>query len=176
MGIGAMPAPRGRVQGYCSKILRLLREPRRFFAGDGASAPPSPMAFLMVSSALSAAAGLLAVAQPGNLVLGAILFGNAFGMALLAAGLGFCIALPLTGGRVTFPQVFNVYAHSAGVSLLLSWNAAMLIFTEPLKWWLVWTGLRSACGLSRGQAAVVLLLSLGMILALFWALLPLTAP
>jgi hypothetical protein len=164
------------MSGYFTKIMRLLREPRRFFAEGGDAGPPGPTAFLGLSSALSAVAGLLAVAQPGNLILGAILFANAFGMALLAAGLGYCVALPLAGRRVTFGRFFSVYAHSSGVTLLLSWNPAMLLFTEPLKWWLVWTGMRAGCGLARGQAAVVLVLSLGMILALFWTLLPLTAP
>jgi hypothetical protein len=132
--------------------------------------------FLTISSVLSALAGSTLGGQPANLAMTAVLFVNAFGMTVLAALVAYSVMLPLAGPRLAFGRLFGIYAHSAGVTLLVSWNPVLLIFTEPWKWWLVWMGIRVQGKLTRGQAAAVLAMSLGMILLLFWTLLPLTAP
>jgi hypothetical protein len=162
------------LKAYWDTLSQLIREPRRFFAREGGGL--SPVAFLAVSSALSALAGISLGAQPGNLVMAAVLFVNAFGMTVLAAVLAYGVLVPLAGRGLTFRRLFDIYAHSAGVTLLVSWNPVLLVVTEPWKWWLVWTGMRVRGGLTRGQAATVLVLSLGLILLLFWTLVPLTAP
>jgi hypothetical protein len=166
------------IRAYWGTLSMLIRDPRRFFAEEEAAGNGrlSPAAFLAVSSALSALAGICLGGQSGRLVMAAVLFVNAFGMTLLAAALAYTVMVPLAGPRMAFRRLFGIYAHSAGVTLLVSWNPVLLIFTEPWKWWLVWTGMRARGGLSRLQAAVVLVLSLGLILLLFWTLVPLTAP
>ena len=164
---------------YWNTLSLLVREPRRFFAEKPAAGEGdrrlSPAAFLAISSAVSALAGVF-LGGKANLVMTLVLFVNAFGMTVLAAAVAYTVMVPLAGPRLTFGGLFDIYAHSAGVTLLVSWNPVLLLFTEPWKWWLVWTGMRVRGGLTRGHAAAVLALSLGMILLLFWTLLPLTAP
>ncbi|RJQ66521.1 MAG: hypothetical protein C4519_25470 [Desulfobacteraceae bacterium] len=164
------------LRAYLHTWVQLVKAPKLFFdAGDTHSQGMPAAAFLAISSLISAGAAILTGPLSGNLVQGAILAVNGFGMALLAAGLAYPMAVPLTGHKIDFSRIFSIFAHSSGVTLLLSWNPVLVMIAEPWKWWLIWTGMRRGCGLTRGQTAVVLALTVTMIIMLFRILLPLTA-
>lgn len=157
--------------------MQLIRAPKTFFgAYDDRVRRLSPVLFLAVSSLVSALSAMLLGSHSGNLIKGAILAVNGFGMATLAAIFAYMALVPVAGKGIPFGRLFGVFAHSSGVTLLFSWIPALVLLTEPWRWWLIWTGMRRGCGLTRGQAAVVLTLSFAMIVMLFWILLPLTAP
>lgn len=101
---------------------------------------------------------------------------NNFGMVILTVSVAYAVMVPLAGTGIGFHRLFGVYAYSSGVTLLFSWNPALIMFTEPWRWWLTWKGMRLECGLSPLQSAIILTLSILIIVMLFCILLPLTAP
>ena len=162
---------------YLNTWMQLIKAPKAFFgAYDQQLRQLSPVLFLAVSSVISALSAMLLGSHSGNLIKGAILLVNGFGMASLAAVFAYMALVPVAGRGISFGRLFGVFAHSSGVVLLFSWIPALVLITEPWRWWLIWTGMRRGCGLTRGQAAIVLALSFTMIVMLFWILLPLTVP
>lgn len=165
------------MKAYLHTWIQLIKAPRKFFsAGRDLPCTPSPVAFLAVSSIISALSAMLLGHQSPNLIRGAILALNGFGMATLAAVFAYGAAVPVVGAGIPFGRLFGIFAHSSGVTLLFSWNPALVLFTEPWRWWLVWTGMRQTCETSRAQTAIVLIASFAMVAMLFWMLLPLTVP
>lgn len=162
---------------YLNTWMQLIKAPRTFFSAyDDQLRQLSPVLFLAVSSVISALSAMLLGSHSGNVIKGAIMLVNGFGMATLASIIAYVVVVPVAGKGVPFGRLFGVFAHSSGVTLLFSWIPALVLITEPWRWWLIWTGMRRGCGLTRGQAAIVLTLSFTMIVMLFWILLPLTAP
>jgi hypothetical protein len=162
---------------YFYTLSQLATAPKRFFsASEEPQRRMPPVSFLAFSSIISALSAMLLGRESGNLVQAAIWVVNGFGMALLASIFAYAVMMVVAGSRVSFSRLFGVFAHSSGVTLLISWNPILLLLTEPWKWWLVWTGIRMGCGLSRWQAAITLVLGFALIVMLFQILLPLTAP
>lgn len=171
-----MPNGIDLTKAYLDTSLQLIKAPRRFFTeADVRRQLLPPVAFLAISSIVSALSAMLLGPQPAGLLNGAVLAINGFGMALLAAGVAYPVALPLAGARISFGRIFSVFAHSSGVTLLIAWNPELVIIAEPWKWWLVWTGMRRRCGLNAARTALVLMLTVAMIIMLFQILVPLTA-
>ena len=173
----AVGSDRGRFTAgsYFRILTRMLGEPRRFFS-DWAqrSGPSGAWAFLGISG-LVFTAGSLMTQPEGNLLLkGGILMANAFGMVLVAAGIGYGIVVLTMGKRTAFGPMAEIYALAAGVTLLASWLPFFVWLTEPWKWWLIGTGLVRGLGFGRRQALMVIGLSIGLIILGFWSVLGLT--
>ena len=101
-------------------------------------------------------------------MMGGIFFINAVGMVLITASLGYMVMIMTLGKRATFIRFFSIYAFSSGVTLLASWLPFFLIITEPWKWWLIGIGMMKCWGFTRGQAIMVILLSLGILILFFY--------
>ena len=88
-----------------------------------------------------------------------IYFANAAGMVAIGSVTGFCTMVMMCGRVSRFSLVFGLYAYASGITMLISWLPFMLWFTEPWKYWLVYTGFKNSCGLSKGRALAVILIS-----------------
>lgn len=164
------------MKAYLHTLMQLVKTPRAFFgARDDPHRFPA-VGFLAISSLLSALSAMVFGTSPANWIRGMILMVNNFGMVILVVMVAYAIMVPLAGRGIAFNRLFGAFAYSSGVTLLFSWYPALILFTEPWRWWLTWTGMRRGCGLSRGQTALILVLSIALIVMLFWVLLPLTAP
>jgi len=161
---------------------QLLLRPGTFFAawGQGAGTIRQPAVFLIITAGLFALASLVIIPAAASMqswgLLGAILFVNAIGMTGLAALIGYIVVTMLLGRPIPFSRLFGIYAFAAGITLLFSWVPAFLWLTEPWKWWLIYTGLTVAGALRRGQALLVVGLSVGMMLLLFWSVINIIGP
>lgn len=161
---------------YFNTLKQVVMSPKDFFNNfDGHSRLPA-VTFLVASSIVSALSGMVLGPHPANLIQGSILLVNNFGMIVLAVIVAYAVMVPLAGSGIGFKRIFNVYAYSAGATLLFSWNPALIMLTEPWRWWLTWNGMRIECGLSALQSAIILTLSIVMIVTLVWVLIPFTVP
>ena len=155
----------------------MLREPRRFFS----RMPPEPgikrpLGVLSVSSLIFATAGILSARPANPAFYGCVLFVNAMGMSLIAAGIGYGIVTMVMGRRVSYAKLLRPYAFAAGLTLLFAWLPFSLWITEPWKWYLVGTGLIRGCALKRSQAVIIIGVSIGVMTFLFWPVLSSMAP
>ncbi|MBN2124276.1 MAG: YIP1 family protein [Deltaproteobacteria bacterium] len=158
---------------YFQTLLGVLGSPRRFFTDlPQETGPGLPLGFLILSAVFHAGASLTYGPERPLLAAG-VLFLNAVFMPLIAACLGHLILVMIRGKPPGFGGVFQVYAYSAGATLLLSWVPFSLWFTEPWKWVLTGIGLVRTCKLSLRQALTVVLLSVAFLTLLFWFLAPL---
>ena len=85
---------------YFQTLTKLLGTPRKFFS----TLPPGsgfkqPFCFLLVSSALFAGASLINIRPPNPFIMGGILFINAMGMVLVAAGIGYLVMTMIMAWR-----------------------------------------------------------------------------
>ena len=162
---------------YFQTLTRLLGEPRLFF---GTCLPQAgwkqPLGFLIVSSLFFASASIMGSTHPKLAIMAGIFFINAVGMPLVAAGLGYMVMTLMMGRRVGFARFFSIYALSSGVTLLVSWVPFFIPFTEPWKWWLIATGMVGGFGFKWAQVLLIIGLSVGIWLLLFWTALPLIIP
>lgn len=158
---------------YFQILIKLLGKPRKFFNTlPQSSGLKQPLCFLFVSSAFFAGASLIIIRPPNPFLMGGILFINAVGMVLIAAGIGYMVMTMIMGRQVAFTRFFSIYALSSGVTLLVSWLPFFMWLTEPWKWLLIGSGMVKACGFRRSQALAIILLSLAILILFFWALLP----
>ncbi|MBS3758289.1 MAG: hypothetical protein KGY61_06465 [Desulfobacterales bacterium] len=165
--------PRLSVSGYFQILSRVLGEPRAFFVDLSETAAMKQAAgFLVVSSLFFAAAALLVHGFSNPAAISAVLFVNAIGMTFISAGLGYALAIIVTGRQISFAQVFTVYAYASGAVFLAAWIPLALFLTEPWKWWLIGTGLNRTCGVKRWHCLLIVGLSIGILIAVFWSLLP----
>jgi hypothetical protein len=158
---------------YFKTLTRLLGEPRKFFA-EFPQEPgfKKPVGFLLVSSLFFTGASLLVNTYAQPVLMSAILFINAVGMALIASSLGY-LAVLLTMGRCqTFTRFFSIYAFASGVTLLASWIPFFFWLTEPWKWWLIAVGLVHGCGFNWKQSLMVTAVSFSLVVFIFWLLIP----
>ena len=161
------------IRFYFHTLTSTVREPGRFFS----DLPPDaglkqPLGFLLVSSLFFVVAGLSSNMPPNPIFLGGILFVNAVGMVFIAAGTGYMLMVMSMGKRVSFPLFFSIYAFSSGVTLLAAWLPFFVWFTEPWKWWLIWTGMTKGLGFRWTQAVLIIGVSIGMMILFFWSVLP----
>lgn len=146
---------------YSQGVIRLLIEPILFFADlPGVHTLGRALGFTALCAGFYAGAGLLTGPGPQSpVVMALIYFINAAGMVLISAITGFCTMVMISGKKQSFSLVFGLYAYASGITMLISWLPFMLWFTEPWKYWLVYTGFRQSCGLSKARAITVLLIS-----------------
>lgn len=159
---------------YADALVRLLIEPGAFFTDTERPDEVRPaLVFLSAGGVFNAAAGLLTGSYAPAVMAqtGAILFINAVGTALTGAVIGYGV-LALAGARgVPFNRVLWIYAFSSGMVLLVSWLPFSVWFTEPWRWWLLYTGFKNRCGISWKRAMGVVVVSLALHAAGIMALL-----
>jgi len=161
------------VSGYFQTLTRVMAEPRAFFTELSKTVSIKiPFVFLLLSSAFFSLAANIVHQFPNPLMMTAILFINAIGMTLISAGLGYMLMVILAGRQFSFVQATSVYAYASGTVFLAAWIPMALWLTELWKWWLIGTGLCRTCGLKRHQAWLVVAFSIGVMVMVFWAILP----
>lgn len=158
---------------YVRALTRILGQPRRFFA----EFPPDqgfikPVGFLVLSSLFFTGASLMVNVYTQPALMGAILFVNAVGMALIASTLGFLVVFLTMKRYRPFSRFFSIYAFAAGATLLASWIPNFIWLTEPWKWWLIAVGLVHGCGFNWKQAILVTTISFSLLVFIFWLLIP----
>ena len=159
---------------YLQTLTKVLGQPRKFFSELSPDMGlKKPLGFLVVSSLFFTGASLVNDMPEQPIVLGAIFFVNAMGMAFSAAGLGYVVMVIIMGKRVTFIRFFSLYAFSSGVTLLGSWVPLFFWITEPWKWWLIGTGMIKNCDFSLTQVFVIIGMSIVTMVLFFWTVLPL---
>ena len=149
-------------QFYAYAIVQLLIEPGQFFMElSGKITVKTTVGFMLLSSLFYAVASLLtgAYAQP-MWIMSLVFFTNAMGMVLLSAVIGYVTMVLMVGKKAPFSGVLGIYAFSAGITLFLSWLPFMLWFTEPWRWWLVYTGFKNSCKLTGKKSFWIVGLSL----------------
>jgi len=156
--------------GYFSSLMGLLGSPRSFFS----ELPPAegfrtPFQFLLFSALFHSGAFALTIAGHKTLMT-IVVFLNALLMPLAAAVAGFIVCRMTTRRGLSFAVIFQVYAYSAGVTLLVSWIPLFSWFTEPWKWILITLGLRKTARMGWGTAAVVLAGSMALVFLFFYSL------
>jgi len=161
------------IRFYFKTLTRLLGEPRKVFAAF----PPEPgfkkpVGFLLISSLFFTGASLCVNAYTQPVIMAAILFINAVGMALIASSLGYLVVILTMGRCQTFTRFFSIYALASGVTLLASWIPYFVWLTEPWKWCLIAVGLVHGCGFNWKQATMVTAASFSLLVFIFWLLLP----
>ncbi|MBI9085786.1 MAG: hypothetical protein JEZ11_19465 [Desulfobacterales bacterium] len=169
-------AETGSRQRYLPALMALLCRPKEFFRpGRLAAEQPQALRFLVLSALFSTLATALGTGTAGRLPAAAIHMINALGMTAIGAGLGHMVMVMAAGRRVTFSRFFSVYAFAAGTTLVFSWVPFSFWFTEPWKWWLIWTGLVIGLGLPRRLALAIIAMTVCILTLLFQSLLPLLA-
>ncbi|MBW1779767.1 MAG: YIP1 family protein [Deltaproteobacteria bacterium] len=158
---------------YFQVLTRMLSSPGRYFGelpertGFG-----QPLGFLMISSLFFAGASLTTIHE-NQVLMGGILFVNAFVMPMILAGISYMVMTMSIGKRVAFERLFSVYAFAAGVTLLASWIPLFVWITEPWKWILVVVGMVKGCGFKWTQAILIAAASILILVLLFWSVSPL---
>ncbi|WDP88547.1 MAG: hypothetical protein HUN04_01835 [Desulfobacter sp.] len=147
---------------YGHSLIQLLIEPALFFSALPLEHTTGrALGFTALGAGFYAGAGLLTGPGPHSAALMALIyFLNAAGMVVIGSVLGWCAMVMMFGRKQCFSLVFGLYAYASGVTLLISWLPFMLWFTEPWKYWLVYTGFKHGCNLTGKQALAVLALSL----------------
>ena len=169
----AKAAVKQAMSGYFQVLARVMGEPRAFFAGlSQIREINAAFGFLLVSSLFFAGASLLVHGFSNPAAMSAVLFTNALGMTLISAGLGYGLMRIVSGRTASFKHLFSVYAYASGTVYLAAWIPLALWVTEPWKWWLIWTGLRLACGLKWPYVLIIVAGSIGGLVLIFWAMMP----
>lgn len=158
-------------QFYAYAIVQLLIEPGQFFTElPKKTTVKMTLGFMVLSSLFYALASLLtgAYGQP-VWIMSIVFFMNALGMVVISAIIGYVIMMMLVGKKKTFPEVLSIYAFSAGITLFLSWLPFMLWFTEPWRWWLLYTGFKNSGGVTGKQAFGIVGISLVLQVCLLYS-------
>lgn len=161
---------------YYQTLARMVRSPGRFFREKEASFSGTQcLGFLVFSTLLFTGVDLLFRPRENPALIGGIWLFNEVGMALVAAAVGYGLMVMLVGRRAGFTQVFNVVALCSGTTLLIAWVPYSLAFAVIWKWWLIATGLTAGIGLRKREAAVIVVLAVLFLFAIFRSLLPLAS-
>lgn len=156
---------------YFRSLAKVLGTPGAFFEESLNDAGfRQSVGFLLVSSAFFAVASLTTREFEAPLISGGILFVNAVGMTLIAAGLGYITMIMFWGQKVSFGRFLSVYAFASGVTLLASWIPLFVFITEPWKWLMIGIGLTKTCGLKWLHSFLIIVVSIGMIVLFFQSL------
>jgi hypothetical protein len=146
---------------YGYAVIQILIEPRQFFSElPGTTTLLKSLGFCVICSIFYVISSLLTGAHLNPVNMGAVLFLNNLGMICISATLGYIIMVITVGKKVRFNLLFSVNAFSSGVVLLFSWVSVFMWFTEPWKWWLVYTGFKNSCGFSWKSALLILILTM----------------
>jgi len=159
---------------YSATVMGILVHPRKFFGDLPESVGMIQAAgFLTVSAIVHCAAALIHTVPSNYLVMGGTLLANATGMVFLLTGLGFTVVSVTSKSKVRFGRLFRIYALSTGVTLLISWVPAVLVYTEIWKWWLIGTGMTYGLGFKWYRALAIVGFSIVTTILLFhWLLAP----
>ena len=159
---------------YSRTLIGILGHPRKFFGELPESVGMIQAAgFLTVSAIVHCAAALIHTAPSNYLVMGGTLLANAIGMVFLLTALGYAAARVSGTSKVRFGRLFCLYALSTGVTLLVSWAPALVVYTEIWKWWLIGTGMTYGLGFKWYRALAILGFSIVPPILLFhWLLAP----
>ena len=149
-------------QFYSYSLIQLLIEPGQFFKELAENTTlKKTLGFMVICCSFFAMASLLTGAYSRPVwIMAIIFFVSAAGMILMSSLLGYTAMVMILGKRTPFSIIFSLYAFSSGVTLFISWLPFFLWFTEPWKWWLIYTGFKNTCGLTWKQALLVLLISM----------------
>ncbi|SMC39617.1 Yip1 domain-containing protein [Desulfocicer vacuolatum DSM 3385] len=141
-------------QFYAYAIVQLLIEPGQFFMElPKKSTKRTTWGFMVLSSLFYAAASLLTGTHGQSVgIMGMVFFMNALGIVLISAVIGHVTLMMLAGKKEVFSGVLSIYAFSSGITFFLSWLPFMLWFTEPWRWWLLYTGFKHSFGLTGKRA------------------------
>ena len=157
---------------YSMMAIQLFSSPGKFFNElNNKFRVKHSAGFLLISALLFTVASIQILKPDDQLIGSAILFTNAFGMALLLSIIGYALMGASVGRKVSFAAFFSVYAYASGATLLASWIPYTLVFTEPWKWVLVGIGLKKSCGLGLGATIWVILGSITILSILLWSIL-----
>lgn len=159
---------------YSRTVRGILGHPRKFFGDLPESVGLAQAAgFLTVSAIVHCAAALIYTTPSNYLVMGGTLMANAIGMVFLLAGFGYTVVSVTSKSKVRFGRLFRIYALSTGVTLLISWVPALLVYTEIWKWWLIGTGMTYGLGFKWYRALAIVGFSIVTTILLFhWLLAP----
>ncbi|MBU1344361.1 MAG: hypothetical protein KKE44_26000 [Proteobacteria bacterium] len=158
-------------QFYGYAVIQILIEPRRFFTElPNNTTGVKSLGFCMICSIFFAMANLFTGNYPSPVKMGSIFFFSSVGMVFISAGLSYMIMVMTIGKKSRFEVLFGVYAFSSGMVLLVSWMSFFLWFTEPWKWWLVYTGLKNTSRLAFKPAVLILLLTIMVQFLLLYSL------
>jgi hypothetical protein len=158
---------------YVRTVTRMLGQPRQFFTDlQHEASMRQSLGFLVISSLFFAGAAVVSSMSSQPILMGTIYFVNSFGMAFIAAGVGYIVMTMSMGKKATFTRLFGIYALSSGLTLLASWLPFFVWLTEPWKWWLIGTGMTMHCGFSRKQAILVIGASIIVMVLAFYSVLP----
>ena len=149
-------------QFYSYSLIQLLIEPGLFFKElPEKTTLRRTLGFMVICCGFFAGASLLTGAYSRPVwIMAIIFFVNASGMIFISSLLGYTAMVMILGKRISFSIIFSLYAFSSGVTLFMSWLPFFLWFTEPWKWWLIYTGFKNTCGLTWKQALLILLVSM----------------
>ena len=158
-------------QFYSYALIQILIEPKRFFTElpDNTSILKS-LGFCVLCGIFYTGASLLTGSYADPAGMGLLFFLSSVGMIFVSSCVSYT-AMVLTMGRKTgFDMIVSIHAFSSGIILLLSWVSFFFWFTEPWKWWLVYTGFRNAGQLSWKKAGLILILTMAvhLILSLYF--------
>ena len=155
---------------YIDTLMRLLKDPRAFYQTipDGLRANHS-LVFLLVSSILFTTASLAINFYESPLMMGGVLLINAMGMVVIASGLCYLVMVALWGRCLAYRKMFSIFAFASGITLTAAWIPLSFWITEPWKWWLVGVGITTVSSLSKRQTLLIIVLSVGLLMAIFWS-------
>ena len=148
-------------QFYGYVLIQILIEPRQFFTelSDKTTLGKS-LGFCVLCSVFFVSASLLTGGYSSPVRMGFVFFFNSVGMVFISSALSYMIMVMILGKKAGFKLLFGVHAFSAGVTLLVSWMPFFFWFTEPWKWWLVYTGYKNTCKFSWKPALLILLITM----------------
>jgi len=149
-------------QFYSYSLIQLLIEPGLFFKEFSEKTTlRKTLGFMLICCAFFSGASLLTGSYSRPVwIMAIIFFVNAAGIIVLSSILGYTTMVMILGKRFPFSVIFSLYVFSSGVTLFISWLPFLLWFTEPWKWWLLYTGFKNTCKLTWKQALLILAVSM----------------
>ncbi len=146
---------------YSYSLIQLLIEPGQFFKElPGKITIRKAIGFMVICSVFFSVASLLTGQYSRSFwIMAIIYFVNATGMIILSSLLGYAGMVMILGKRTSFLMIFSVCVFSSGVTLFVSWLPFLLWFSEPWKWWLIYTGFKNACRFKWKEALLILVIS-----------------
>ena len=162
---------------YVHVLSKLLRHPRTFFEErEKDAAAGQALYVLLISSLIFALASVISLMSASPLVMGAIYFVNAVGMAVLGSIITYGLTRLFVKMPTSYPKFFSLHAYAAGAVLIFSWMPYMLWLTEPVRWWLIGCGLVKSLGFTVKGAVALNIMTVGVVMALVWWAMVLIVP
>lgn len=165
----------GAVRLYLQTMTRLISSPSAFFR----ELPEGPVhrrafRFLLLSSLFFVSVSLTYFFDRAVIMV-VILMANSLLMPVITAGISFMILTMCFGRTVSFSRMFSLYAYATGTVMTVSWIPGLIWITELWRLVLVTIGLNRGCGLSWMRSVMLVVLTMTVILLLFWSAAPLLA-